>query len=512
MLARVVLFRVLGRGRFESGARRVRVLLPQPRGRRQTRVLRVLDAERVAAEWAAYGDCVPWKQSDENGVTCDLPDCSATAHYSRRTTERLHHCCRRHAEVDVLRGLTDLDPTKIGPDACRSAAAYRFWLAAPDGPVTTKDRDLSRKKKCALSGCFRPRWIAAGGRDCKFCSKGHAKEGTRTGQYTSTLWRPEWKGPAHPPSLDPRASASTSRRESVSSQGSTTSSRAPDDVDEGAAAHSSLSPSPREAQLKAQLDAQALALRELQEEVRKGAGRATAASAADSADEDETGPEGPFAPHYWERDAAVQNPHRPLRDRLISEAPHVYRVKDVDNEYVKVLRERKGQAYHEYLTLACTTSYYWDVNTYLDEIADKLTAGGTPEEQADKRGIVAALQNTHRELYGVINRRKYNIELRTRVNYKELESDVEDESILAEIERRCQGFRKGEADMAEVDPHIRRWITILRKKTDRATLTAIAKTAAAKKGAAARRTAPRSGAPGGNSNKAKGKAPAASAP
>ena len=348
-------------------------------------------AERTAAEWFAYGTAVPWKQDDLNGVLCDLPDCGAGAHYSRRTAARVHHCCRRHAEVDVLRGLTDLDPQKIGPDACRSAAAYRFWRAAPDGPVTTKDRDLPRKKKCALSGCFRPRWIAAGGRDCKFCSKAHAKEGTSTGQYSSTLWRPEWHGPAHAPSLDPRKSSSEpDRRDSVSSQGSVASARFDSDGD--GAVHSSATPTARELQLKAQLDAQAQALRELQAEVR-GSGAAAAAAGPPSAgtdDEDETGPEGPFAPHYWERDAAVQNPHRPLRDRLISEAPHVYRVKDVDNEYVQVLRARKGQAYHEYLTLACITSYYWDVNTYLDEIANKLTAGGTAEEQADKRDIVAS--------------------------------------------------------------------------------------------------------------------------
>ena len=210
---------------------------------------------------------------------------------------------------------------------------------------------------------------------------------------------------------------------------------------------------------------------------------------------------------------------RPFRDRLVSECPHIFKIKDVQNEYVKVLRERKGQTYHEYLVLACVTSYYWDVNAYVDEVEATLVAGGTAEEQKHKAQIVDVLKNHHREQYGILNRRKYNIELRTRVNFKELESDAEDDSIIAEIERRCAGFRKGEADMEEIDPHIRRWIKEFRKKTDRATLTAVAKSAASKKAAAGggvrRPAAPRGGsAPrgGANKNKAAGKPPATGGP
>ena len=96
--------------------------------------------------------------------------------------------------------------------------------------------------------------LAAGGCDCKFYSKAHAKDGTSTGQYSSTVWRPEWRGPAHPPSLDPRqVSSEPNRRDSVSLHGSVASSRG--DVDGDGAAQSSDAPTARELLLKAQLDA-----------------------------------------------------------------------------------------------------------------------------------------------------------------------------------------------------------------------------------------------------------------
>ena len=468
-------------------------------------------ASRVAAEWGKFGERVPWKQSKANGVVCDLPDCTALAHFSKLAVGRVHHCCRRHAEIDVLRGLTDLDPTKIGSAACVSAVAFHFWQSAPDGPVSTRDRDRPRKKRCALSGCFRPSFVSARGRDCKFCCKDHAAEGTRSGQYRSTLWRPDWKGPTHAFSHDPRR-GSTAAAPVAEPE--------PDDADDDDDAVSVASRSSSrsdgtdlERALQARLDEQGRVLAELRAEVR--ASSAKAGDGDDGGDDgDDEGPEGPFAPHYWERDGAVQNPHRPLRDRLISECPHLYTIKDAQNEYVKVLRTRKGQGYHEYLTLTCATSYYWDGNAYLDEVTAKLVVGGTAEEQVEKLAIVDTLKNQHREIYGLLNRRKYNIELRTRINFKELENDAEDESILAEIDRRCDGFRSGTADMAEVDPYIRRWISQLRKKTDRATLTAVAKSTANKKGAAAKKDfAPRGNPKGGaNKNKAAGTKPAAGAP
>ena len=94
-----------------------------------------------------------------------------------------------------------------------------------------------------------------------------------------------------------------------------------------------------------------------------------------------------------------------------------------------------------------------------------------------KTSAVAALRNQHREIYGVLNRRKYVIELRTRVNFKELENDAEDEEILAEIESKCKDFRSGYADMADQDPHVRRWVGAFRRKTDRASFTAAYKAA-----------------------------------
>ena len=195
--------------------------------------------------------------------------------------------------------------------------------------------------------------------------------------------------------------------------------------------------------------------------------RATSTKKTDDDDDDDVGfggvTDGPFCPHYWERDAPSQNPHRPLRDRNLPEAPHVYHIKNCDNEYLEVLRTRRNQSFHEYHLLSCLVSYFWDANEYFDEIGEELSSA-----DPDRQASVQALQNQYREIYGVLNRRKYVIELRTRVNCNELESDAEDERILSEIEARVKDFRSGYADMADVDPHIRKWVTQFKKKADRA--------------------------------------------
>ena len=185
------------------------------------------------------------------------------------------------------------------------------------------------------------------------------------------------------------------------------------------------------------------------------------AAAADDSDAEEEDFD-TYCPHYFDRAAAVFNPHRPLRRPACALRPHQYKISRAESEYVKALgKGKKNQVLYEYLNLCCVLSYYFDANAYLDEVAEPLSEGS--DFKAD---IVRTLQNQHREQYAQLLQRKNIIELRCRVYNTELSHSENDAAILGEVERRMAAFCDSEADLDDVDPKIAKIIRNFKAKSN----------------------------------------------
>ena len=192
-------------------------------------------------------------------------------------------------------------------------------------------------------------------------------------------------------------------------------------------------------------------------------------------DEDDPNAGGPYPPYHDDRKAELVNPCLPVRPVDCPLKPHIFPLKDSDNEYFAALRKKKSQAYHEYHTLLCVLHYYWDTNAYLAEVWNELVG-----DDDRKQEIVQTLGNAHRELYALLTRRKNLLELRTRVATPELESHDHDARLLAEIERKAAGFTRYLGSAATIDQTFAKWAKEFYKKADTASFAAAAKASGAR--------------------------------
>ena len=157
-----------------------------------------------------------------------------------------------------------------------------------------------------------------------------------------------------------------------------------------------------------------------------------------------------YVPYHEGRDL---NPHAP-RPQGTEDKPQLYRLRGLGYEVYDFLRTKKNAAYHELGTSACALSYFWDALHFFDAwAADFKKCGVEGAELA-----VDALGNSLHAIYGLYNRRKNLLELRTTCESESpsLQPTEYQKKLFDYMSRELDGFANNHGLDSSIDPFFKK--------------------------------------------------------